>query len=164
MVNPGTIAAGARAERGIEWIASRIAAGIVAAALTGALVQVAMEVDREFGSDRSTFPVFLALIAASMYFAVIFGGLPAILVMCLSRASVRPWRSIWRLLIGTGIGYWAGFLGAAWATGSWVVFGDGFLWTVASASAGGLAASFFCKNAWLPEGRIIGRQAASRGD
>jgi len=142
-----TNATGVRAKRAAEWIASRIAAGIVAAALTGAFVGLVMQVYQAFEPDPMDLVASCLMIVAFVYFAAIFGGLPAILVMCLSRAKEHPWHSLWRLLIGTTVGYWIGFLAVGLDTQSWVLLDDGFFWTVASASAGGFVASFFCNGA-----------------
>lgn len=91
-----------------QWIISRAAAGIVLAVLTALAYGffVFLWTLFPFRSGPGANPVG-GLIFSLWAFALILtvpGALPGVLLMCISKASVTPWRAIPILLAGTSAG------------------------------------------------------------
>jgi hypothetical protein len=94
----------------VQWFLSRAAAGIVLATMTAAAYGlfvflwsiVPLPLRIYSGADPVSGLIFavwtLVLIGTAP------GTLPGVLLMCVSRASVAPWRSIPILLAGTSVG------------------------------------------------------------
>lgn len=92
------------------WISNRVAAGAVAAALTGTLSGIIWSLFYNFTTPRyaAPFETVVSFAAITTIFGFVFGAPSGILVVCFSRAPREPWRSLPFLLVGTTIGFFVG--------------------------------------------------------
>ena len=95
---------------------NRAAAGVAAAAVTGAAAGVFIYgLGRIDGSSRQAtvsmaFADAAFILGNSILFGAIIGALPGILVMCFSRAKTAPWNSLLILCIGATLGFVMAYL------------------------------------------------------
>ncbi len=95
------------------WFLNRAAAGITAAAITGVVGALTIVIPGMFdpsailGGFRDVLSGIVLSITYGAWFGTLFGGLPGILVMCLSPARAQPWRSLPIVVIGTVLGFLA---------------------------------------------------------
>ena len=91
------------------WFLNRAAAGVVAAALTGACVGVVVFCYVQATSKGSGPGAdYLGGLTYTIYFFALYGTVlgaaPGVIIMCFSRAKMAPWRSLVFLLPGTTAG------------------------------------------------------------
>ena len=93
----------------VAWFLNRALAGVVAAALTGALAALMLfcynlATLKGVGPGADLPGGLLWLLEMGTLLGAMFGAPSGILVMCLSRAKKAPWRSLPTLLVGATAG------------------------------------------------------------
>jgi hypothetical protein len=91
------------------WFLNRAAAGVIAATLTGACVGVVLScyvlaTANGSGPGEDLLRGLRYAMSIGVVFGIVLDTAPGVIVMCLSRAKIAPWRSLVFLLPGTTIG------------------------------------------------------------
>jgi hypothetical protein len=95
----------------LRWFFSCIVAGLVAAALTGFVLASALMAVVWVGTPHTVtraaeiIPTTLPTVMIASCVGVVLGGIPAVAIMCFTRARYRPWHSLPLLVAGAAVGY-----------------------------------------------------------